>query len=1231
MSITNNIGVNWRNQTNQDLVLLDEEFLATLSEQKDRQIYARIIALDINENPVDQIEGRVTGGSINVDGNSTVRRTCSLTLICDQIDINDFYWGIKTKFKLFIGLQNNLVGEYAYTEYGKYPQIVWFPQGTYVVATFNTSISTNNCTISISGKDKMSLLNGDLGGSLFASIDFGTEEVETKIMNPVGMLDDTSSETLMAREYYFQPDESPDIILAVDTQYVFVLNDYSGTYAKDGNLYKKVTPEYDENNLRIPDGYKHYDIYQQVNKPEDLFDNIGTEYQTGVFYKKQYGSSMNGNSDYYLLAKTSMGNNIDYFSLKTLYTLAYETTIKHIPIEKIIRESVHAYANEPYYNIVINDLEDYGLEQLTYRGNKVLFAIRNANTGHFINIMFAENFQNSYNSTLDWTWNFNDDKSDIESIVIDKNTKETFDFDSLSSENTSVSGTILRLQDRQYNVYTGPVDNYCRTIAKIVYGDDLGYRLTDLTYPGDLISSIGENLTSILDKIKNMLGDFEYFYDLDGKFIFQRKQTYVNTSWSQLTESEDETYVTYGNDKKKFSFNFEGNRLISSFQNSPVLNNLRNDFVVWGKRKSISGAEIPIHARYAIDKKPVYYKSLSNEIYTTDIEYAYEQIPDFQPKTQASISQEIRNRLEVLQNFDLEYPVSLYHPEFNLAEPVRNGQYKWEPGWWDIRDWARYYKLVTTGNENSTDPNGTMKFYSSNDAYGCVPVNKLLEDGVPLGLSPYYNNAHVWLLEIRKNGSINAGHGIGTYSESVTRESTYYTSEYVNGVLKTVPTDEKQQFHYPYWGCSDSHTYLYFLDKINSDIDDTVYFYNPKFPFGESEEEIIASDIAKDYANDVKKYHIHIVDWREIIYQMALDFFAGQGCSEKNPIYTWIDKENGELGEREPQLCCTDPDHFLYEVGSRNPYYYPTGYTGYEQYYTDMEGFWRQLYNPEYVPQAIYSKGEYQTQPKKLENSVYWIKEKSWKNAQLTNLNIDYYFCQTDKHIQTFYNQTQELSSQTTDEDIQSMQILYSKYAINNVDFIGQTDRGKRAYWNKNVFESPETLNFWIDFLDSDTELASFSVKSVGDRTKVINEDKAGAIFYKEIPGLILYDLNESTRDDDGEITVDTSKLRSQITENSGYVFVYLPKGFSQYLTISYRGTSVKDKIDELLYQFSYCIENVSITSIPIYYLQPNTRIYVQDKNTGVEGEYIVSKITIPLTYNGTMSISAFKAPERLY
>jgi hypothetical protein len=82
--------------------------------------------------------------------------------------------------------------------------------------------------------------------------------------------------------------------------------------------------------------------------------------------------------------------------------------------------------------------------------------------------------------------------------------------------------------------------------------------------------------------------------------------------------------------------------------------------------------------------------------------------------------------------------------------------------------------------------------------------------------------------------------------------------------------------------------------------------------------------------------------------------------------------------------------------------------------------------------------------------------------------------------------------------------------------------------------------------------------------------------------------------------------------------------------TISSKGKSAKERIDELLYNHSYCIESANITTIPVYHLEPNTRIFIQDDNSKINGEYIVSRLTIPLTYNGTMSITATKAVSGL-
>jgi len=124
----------------------------------------------------------------------------------------------------------------------------------------------------------------------------------------------------------------------------------------------------------------------------------------------------------------------------------------------------------------------------------------------------------------------------------------------------------------------------------------------------------------------------------------------------------------------------------------------------------------------------------------------------------------------------------------------------------------------------------------------------------------------------------------------------------------------------------------------------------------------------------------------------------------------------------------------------------------------------------------------------------------------------------------------------------------------------------------------------------------------------------------------VSYEGKEGTQTEEIKVC-DEAKLAHEINENTGYTFIYLPTGYSQFFDISSRKASLKDKLDELLYQNSYCIENITITAIPIYYLEPNTRIFVQDKETNIEDEYIINRLTIPLNYNGTMSITANKAP----
>ncbi len=150
------------------------------------------------------------------------------------------------------------------------------------------------------------------------------------------------------------------------------------------------------------------------------------------------------------------------------------------------------------------------------------------------------------------------------------------------------------------------------------YGQDVGYTLTDFTYPGDLIGNAGDTVVTILDQIKNTLGNYEYFYDVDGNFVFQEIKNYLNNSYSttQLNNlTLDDYLVDYTTGKSVYTF--ENSNIVQSYSNTPQYQQIKNDFVIWGKRKTVNDLEIPIRYHLAIDTKP----SFNNEytiFYYTD-------------------------------------------------------------------------------------------------------------------------------------------------------------------------------------------------------------------------------------------------------------------------------------------------------------------------------------------------------------------------------------------------------------------------------------------------------------------------------------------------------------------------------------------------------------------------------------------------------------------------------------
>lgn len=117
-------------------------------------------------------------------------------------------------------------------------------------------------------------------------------------------------------------------------------------------------------------------------------------------------------------------------------------------------------------------------------------------------------------------------------------------------------------------------------------GEAIGYTTTSFIYPleKNLESKAGETVVQVLDKIKNTLGNYEYFFDVDGVFHFQEIQNLLNegSPIDDLTKAIADKYFfqTLQDDSV---YSFKDARLVTDYSNNPRYSQVKNDFVVWGK------------------------------------------------------------------------------------------------------------------------------------------------------------------------------------------------------------------------------------------------------------------------------------------------------------------------------------------------------------------------------------------------------------------------------------------------------------------------------------------------------------------------------------------------------------------------------------------------------------------------------------------------------------------------
>lgn len=1050
---------------NNSQALLDADFLTSLDKVKNKKTYVKIISLNWEEDPIAEITGNIVSGSINVDGSSKVRRTCNISLITNDIKIDRINWTLRTKFYVFIGLENTISS--------KYESIIWFPQGMYVITSFNSSLNAQGYTISIQGKDKMCLINGDIGGALTAATEF------SKIW---------------------------------ETQ-------------EDGTVLKK-----------------------------------------------------------------------------------------DIPIYTIIQKAIHQYAQEPYHNIIINDLDTCGVELLDYVGDKYYLYIYENYIGDYA--IDENNISKAYAADSEGRLTLIKGYPTFSGAL-----EGQIDFGPVQSKPITLIFDQLCLKERK--TADLPPVNYDGTwyflkkkIKKTDSNTVAGYRATDVIWnEKELLVSVGGTIVQMLDKLVKMLGEFEYYYDVYGRFIFQRKKIYFNTSWSNAIINQDETYYDSSQNRYRYVYDFSNNYLIASIQNKPQINAIKNDYAIWGAIKNTNGANLPIHLRYAIDIKPKSYYSLLEQkpYFSTDVGGPYDWRELIYQMARDNLAAESRikglqHSIASINEYEQDPDKTeekaqyvRYHYDYSKLLPENYNSYYRYDDYADkfvlLKDIDEFYKCKM----NHEFLYGPQKQYQKleldntflkkfKDKFGydylssLIVQNQAEENTLKQRFVEYktiFDNFYTSLQNAKEDsGSI-----------TILPRQTYCFL-----IKDFIPEDDinlknNVSLLALYYGLAElirgqlfKNLQLIILDKQEGTSVNNSYINTEHYDMQIPASSYYFGIINTSDENKTLKELIELItdeNGEFTIFCKALDTNINNYSIDFNQIQSFDNIERNLLDEIAFVTNLTNKTNLEIALSELNAWQ-NTFNTGYDAYYVDMLEFWPQLYRTSEKIDMVYNEdgtvniskeGDLILSETRVTNYLEWLSNGCW--------NPD--FCIWDSETK-------------------------------NVEII-----------------NPEGLLFWIDFLDysninienyyDDQEvfntyksLLEFSVPIIGRRTKAINDDKVKAIYFRETPSLLFIN-------DQWKTAFNQDKL--------AYDPIVLDDSKIGYFRISTQGKSAKEVLDNLFYEGTYFQEQITLQTIPVYYLEPNVRIAVHDNESDINGEYIIKSYSIQFNAQNMMSITANKAVDR--
>lgn len=749
-------------------------------------------------------------------------------------------------------------------------------------------------------------------------------------------------------------------------------------------------------------------------------------------------------------------------------------TSERVPIYDIIVEVVHHFGGEDLNNIVIEDVDTRIKQVMQWRGSNPLYLISNGNT--------EESGEKSY-------------------IAQVEKPKE---------------------DETEYYVFE--------------MGDDVGYIYSDFTWIGELTAAAGDTCVTILDQIKNVLGNYEYFYDEYGVFHFREIKNYLNTSQgtSLLEEMNKNEYLVETNaGKSVYTFNDDEN--IISITCNPKYDNIKNDYIVHGARK-IEGTDISVDIMYhlAIDSKPYYeeteeYGFFNFLIYrdeTTD--YKIGCFP---------------------QNVDKLPEVG----NFNIVYKCKDKFYYWTED--------KVYKEITPvqyyeRNVNLSQQKPNENYYMPKDWRTFLYVSGLKAKNLGTDQGYYFPE-----LEVKWPSVYDI------------QEQHFYTE---TGALVLNITNAQEE-----------------LEKLTED--------------NKNKEQIYA-EIEKEFNEKKPELEVQVEAAKEKLDNINKEVEDAQNkLNDKNEILTQIEEWESQIEKYEQEIIdledelAADPDN-----------------ESLKDSITELKVIISELNNR--ITHLL------------KEENGYFSKQDLLNEIELIQLNLESISAnqQTLQEQFNLISKTYESMVKDYTDRLNTLKntIDEQQDRISDLQQLIEENDTKKKGTSLSDFTNGD---YYLDFIDPVTsQLGQFSISNIGRRSDVVNDDDVNCLFQPDILDVIFINVDEvlETAETEQEANDYLAEQRLECMSN-GDTFSQVNGTIYNALATGGNKNGAFDKIKYELYLHTNYQETLSITARPVFYLEPNTRITINDKSTNTYGDFVISTISMPLGAGSTMSVSCTQILER--